>query len=48
MTEHSKYWYDYNRNDLSRKNPFTEVKDDKQTSLPEDSLALKNTKKDDD
>ncbi len=25
MTEHSKYYYDYNRNDLSRKNPFNEV-----------------------
>lgn len=20
--QHSKYWYDYNRNDLNRKNPF--------------------------
>ena len=25
MTEHSEYYYDYDRNDLSRKNPFTEV-----------------------
>ena len=25
MTEHSKYYYDYDRNDLSRKSPFTEV-----------------------
>lgn len=24
MTEHSKYWYDYDRNDLNRENPFTE------------------------
>jgi len=23
MTEHSKYYYDYNRNDLDRENPFT-------------------------
>ena len=29
MTEikHSKYWYDYNRNDPDRENPFTEVTD---------------------
>jgi len=25
MTEHSKYYYDYDRNDLSRKNPFAEI-----------------------
>ncbi len=48
MIKHSKYWYDYNRNDLSRKNPFNEVKDDEQTSLPKDSPTLKNTEKDND
>ena len=25
MTEHSKYYYDYDRNDLSRKDPFAKV-----------------------
>ena len=27
MTERSEHWYDYDRNDLSRKNPFTLVVD---------------------
>ena len=37
MTEHSKYYYDYDRNDLSRKNPFTEitVSDDGMLDLPD-------------
>ena len=26
-TEHSKYWYDYTRNDPNAKNPFTDPKD---------------------
>ena len=25
--EHSSYWFDYNRNDPDRKNPFTDPKD---------------------
>ena len=38
MTEHSKHWYDYDRNDLSRKSPFTlTVDDDGILNLP-DSL----------
>lgn len=37
MTEHSEYYYDYDRNDLSRKNPFTEVtvSDDGILNLPD-------------
>ncbi len=39
MTEHSKYYYDYDRNDLSRENPFTlTVDDDGILNLP-DSLV---------
>ncbi len=38
MTERSKYYYDYDRNDLSRENPFTlTVDDDGILNLP-DSL----------
>ena len=33
MTEHSKYYYDYDRNDPNRPNPFLETPD--YTELPD-------------
>ena len=37
--EHSKYWYDYTRNDPNAKNPFTDPKDrERAESLVNDFL----------
>jgi bifunctional DNA-binding transcriptional regulator/antitoxin component of YhaV-PrlF toxin-antitoxin module len=39
MTEHSEYYYDYDRNDPSRENPFTlSVDDDGILNLPDDVM----------
>ena len=39
MTEHSEYYSDYDRNDLSRENPFTlTVDDDGILNLPDDVM----------
>jgi bifunctional DNA-binding transcriptional regulator/antitoxin component of YhaV-PrlF toxin-antitoxin module len=38
MIEHSKHYYDYDRNDLSRENPFTLTVDDKGILNLSDSL----------
>lgn len=40
MTEHSAYYYDYDRNDPNRKNPFMEltVDEDGILNLPDDLL----------
>tara|TARA_R110001592_G_scaffold226956_1_gene483162 strand:- start:70 stop:288 length:219 start_codon:yes stop_codon:yes gene_type:complete len=40
MTEHSSHYYDYDRNDLSRKNPFTEIAigDDGILNLPDEIM----------
>jgi len=38
MTEHSKYYYDYDRNDLNRPNPFTNLGD--QSFWEDDGISL--------